>query len=211
MHVLLHSVPPTLQQATTNPCLHQRLSDTHKQVWDSLFWGHGSFLLGPGVHKVLLCPPRVYFPVQCKFWQLYDGLMVTSSKRAYAIPKSAVPRAPVPVADHCQPVSPQGTLCLSLCGVPGSWYMQDLFEPSAHLWPEHEFALLTILLGLLLCPWMWDISSQPFQRLLSYWGFSDFGCGVSPHGSSSKAQLPLLILDMGYLFTAAPAKCSHHS
>ena len=23
------------------------------------------------VHKVLLCPPRVYFPVLCKFWQLY--------------------------------------------------------------------------------------------------------------------------------------------
>ena len=30
------------------------------------------------------------------------GLMVTSSKRTYAIP-----RAPVPAADHCQPVPPQ--------------------------------------------------------------------------------------------------------
>ena len=29
------------------------------------------------------------------------GLMVTSSKRAYAIPKSAALRAPVPAADHC--------------------------------------------------------------------------------------------------------------
>ena len=28
------------------------------------------------------------------------GLMVTSSKRAYAIPKSATPRDPVPAADH---------------------------------------------------------------------------------------------------------------
>ena len=36
--------------------------------------------------------------------------MATSSKSAYAIPKSVAPRAPVPVADHCQPVSPQGTL-----------------------------------------------------------------------------------------------------
>ena len=26
------------------------------------------------VHKVLLCPPRVYFPVLCKFWQLYGGV-----------------------------------------------------------------------------------------------------------------------------------------
>ena len=29
------------------------------------------------------------------------GLVVTSSKRAYAIPKSAAPRAPAPVAVHC--------------------------------------------------------------------------------------------------------------
>ena len=29
------------------------------------------------------------------------GLMVTSSKRAYAIPKFVAPRAPVPVAIHC--------------------------------------------------------------------------------------------------------------
>ena len=30
----------------------------------------GSLLLspGPGAHKVFLCPPRVCFPVLCKFW-----------------------------------------------------------------------------------------------------------------------------------------------
>ena len=32
-HALPHSVPPTLQQATTDPRLHQRLLDTHRQVW----------------------------------------------------------------------------------------------------------------------------------------------------------------------------------
>ena len=62
MHTLLHSVPLTLQQATANPHLCQRLLDTHRQVWLSLLWGHCSFLLGPGAHKVLLCPPRVCFP-----------------------------------------------------------------------------------------------------------------------------------------------------
>ena len=36
MYVLLHSVPPTLQQATTDPHLHQRLLDTPRQVWVSL-------------------------------------------------------------------------------------------------------------------------------------------------------------------------------
>ena len=52
------------------------------------------------VHKVLFCPPRVYFAGLCKYWQLYGGVMATSSKRAYAIPKSAAPRASVPAADH---------------------------------------------------------------------------------------------------------------
>ena len=31
------------------------------------------------------------------------GLMATSSKRAYAIPRSAAPRAPAPEAGHCGP------------------------------------------------------------------------------------------------------------
>ena len=63
-----------------------RDSWTHRQVWDSLSWGHCSFLLGHGVYKFLLCPPRVYFPVCCKFWQFYGGLIVTSSKRLLPFP-----------------------------------------------------------------------------------------------------------------------------
>ena len=66
----LHSVSPTLQQATTNPHLHWRLLDTPRQVWVSLLWGHCSFLLGPGAHKILFCPSRFYFLVLCTFWQL---------------------------------------------------------------------------------------------------------------------------------------------
>ena len=38
------------------------------------------------------------------------GLMVTSSKRAYAIPRSTAPRSPAPAAVHCRPVPPQETL-----------------------------------------------------------------------------------------------------
>ena len=52
----LHSLALTLKQATAVPCLFQRLLDTHGQVWVSLLWGHCSFLLGPGVHKVLFVP-----------------------------------------------------------------------------------------------------------------------------------------------------------
>ena len=99
---LLHSVPPTLQQATSIPRLHWRLLDTHGQVWLSLLWGHCSFLLDPGVHKILFVPSKSLFPQSC----VCSGgsmvrLMVTSSKRAYAIPWPAAPRAPAPEAGHC--------------------------------------------------------------------------------------------------------------
>ena len=63
-------MPPTLQQATTNPRLCQRLPDTHRQVSCGVTVPFSWVL----VHKVLLCPPRVYFPVLCKFWQLYSGV-----------------------------------------------------------------------------------------------------------------------------------------
>ena len=65
------------------------------QVWVSLLWGPCFFFLGPGVHKVLFVPSKSLFPQSC----VSSGgsvvrIMVTSSKRAYAIPRSAVPRAP---------------------------------------------------------------------------------------------------------------------
>ena len=74
MHVLLHSVPPTLQQATTDPRLLWRPLDIHRQVWVSLLRGHYSFLWGVVHTKFCLCPPRVCFPVLCKVWQLYGGV-----------------------------------------------------------------------------------------------------------------------------------------
>ena len=42
------------------------------------------------------------------------------------------------------------------------------------------------------------------QHLWSYLGFSYLGRGVSLHSCSSKAQLLFLVLDEGYLLTAAP-------
>ena len=94
--------------------------------------------------------------------------------------------------------------CLSLCGVPGSWCTWICLSPLSisgryGFDSKHYFAPPTFLLGLFLCPWMWGISSQPLQRLPSYWGFTDLGRGVSPHSWSSEARLPLLTFDMGYL------------
>ena len=51
MHAGLHSVPPTMQQATADPRLRRRLLDSHGQVWVSLLRGHCFFLLVPGLHK----------------------------------------------------------------------------------------------------------------------------------------------------------------
>ena len=67
----------------------------------SVSWGHCSFLLGPGAQGSVCA-------LQESISQSWVGsgssmvvLMATSSKRAYAIPRSAAPRAPVPVAGHC--------------------------------------------------------------------------------------------------------------
>ena len=94
-------MPLTLQQATVNPPLYWRLLVTHGQVWVSPMWGHCPFLLGPGAHKVLFVPSKSLLPQSC----VSSGgsmmrLMAMSSKRAYAIPKSAAPKAPDPVAVH---------------------------------------------------------------------------------------------------------------
>ena len=84
--------------------------------------GHSHASLGQSlVGSLLLCPgsscaqgsvcalQESVSPVLWKFWCSMVGLMVTSSKRACAIPRPAAPRAPAPVAGHCWPVPPQGT------------------------------------------------------------------------------------------------------
>ena len=111
MHALLHSVPPTLQQVTANPSFSQSLLGTHVQDWVSLLWGHCSFLLGPGAHKVLFGTSKSLFPQSCvSSGDSIVGLMLTSSKRVHAIPRSTTPRAPAPAAVHCSPIILQETL-----------------------------------------------------------------------------------------------------
>ena len=116
-HALPHSVAPTLQQVAPDSHLHWRLLDTHRQVCVSLLWGHCSFLLDPMDKRFHLCPPEPVSPVLCRFWSSMLGLMVTSSKRAYATPRSVTPRAPAPVAGHCGYVPPQETFKHSKAGL----------------------------------------------------------------------------------------------
>ena len=144
------------------------------------------------VHKVLLCPPRVYFPVGCKFCQLYgrvngDLLQENLCHTQVCCTQSLCPcNGPPPT--HTSTGDAQTQFCLSLCGVPGSWCSQDLFEPSEHLWQE------------------WGLILNMYLPLLpSCWGFSfALGCGVSPHSHSSAYRLTgvSLTLDMGYHLSA---------
>ena len=63
IHALLHSVPVDPAAGhTVYPSLGWRLLDTQGQVWVSLLWGHCSFLLGFGIHKVLFVPSKSLFP-----------------------------------------------------------------------------------------------------------------------------------------------------
>ena len=97
--------------ATASPRLCQRLLDTHGQVWIGLLWGHCSFLLDPGGHKILFVASKSLFPQSCvSSGSSMVGWMVTSSKRAYAKPRSAAPRAPAPAVGHCWPMPLQETL-----------------------------------------------------------------------------------------------------
>ena len=69
------------------------------------------------------------------------GLMVTSSKRAYAMPKSAAPSCSRPLLTRTSTGHAHTQFCLSLCGVPGFWCEQHLFEPSERLWRERGLIL----------------------------------------------------------------------
>ena len=61
---------------------------------------------------VCVCvPSKNLFPQSCvSSGSSVVELMVTSSKRAYAIPRSAAPRAPTPATVHCWPLPPHETL-----------------------------------------------------------------------------------------------------
>ena len=65
----------------------------------------GSLLLSPGSqwkHKVLLVLSKSLFPLSCvSSGSSMVDLMATSSRRAYSIPRSTAPRAPVSGAGHC--------------------------------------------------------------------------------------------------------------
>ena len=92
------------------------------------------------VHNILLCPPRVYFPVWCMFWQLYDRVNGDLLRESLCHTQVCCTQSLCPCSrppPTCTSIGDAQTqFCLSLCGVSGSWCSQGLFEPSEHLWQE---------------------------------------------------------------------------
>ena len=127
--------------------------------------------------RFCLSPLRVYFPVLCKFWQLYGRVNRDLLKGAYAIAKSAAPRAPAPAKSTADPYLHrryQTQFCLSLVGVSGSWSQKVCLSPLSssggygvwfQVWlhPSYCLAGSYHVLPHLLCPWTLGISSKSLQ------------------------------------------------
>ena len=168
----------------------------------------GSLLLSPGswCAQGSVCALQESISQSCvSSGSSVVGLTVTSSQRAYAIPRSTAPKL-LPLqqstADpHLHRRHSNTVLSQSLWN-PWALAHRLVWALLASLAgmgfdSKHQFTPPTVLLGLLLCPWLPGISSLSLQRLPSYWGFSDLGLGVSPQGQCSIAQPLLLTLDVG--------------
>ena len=111
------------------------------------------------MHKFLFVPSKSLFPQSCVSpGSSMMGLMVTFSKRVYAVPicctQSPCPCGS-PLLTRTSTGDTQTQLCLSLCGISASWCAQGLFEPTEHLWQ------------------VWDLILNEILPLLpSCWGFS---------------------------------------
>ena len=120
--------------ATLNAPNPHRPSPTHSSARDSwtLTGKSGSVSCGVTAHFswvlvhtwFCLCPPRVCPQSYVSSGGSMVGLMMTSSKRVYAIPRSAAPRAPAPCGRPLLTCTfagdTQTQFWLSLCGVSGT-------------------------------------------------------------------------------------------
>ena len=115
------------------------------------------------------CPPRVYLPVLCKFWQPSGGVNGDLLQEGLCHTQVCCTQSPrscgSPLLTCTTTGDAQTQFCLSLCAVPRSWCTQGLFEPSECFWWESAL-----------------IPNSNLPLLPSCWGFFfALGHGVSPH------------------------------
>ena len=104
------------------------------QVWVSLLWGHCSFLLGPGAHKVLFVPSKSLFPQSCVSSGGCGGVNGDLLQEGLCHTQVCCTQSPCPCGRPLLTCTSTGDtptqFWLGLCGVSGSWCTQGLFEPS---------------------------------------------------------------------------------
>ena len=80
-----------------------------------------------------LCPPRLYFPVLCKFWQLCGGVNGDLLQEGLCHTQVCCTQSPCPCGSPLLTCTSTGDaqtqFCLTLCGVPGSWCAQNCLSP----------------------------------------------------------------------------------
>ena len=200
MHALIHSVPPTLQQATADSwTLTGKSGSVSCAVTAPFSWVlvHTSFCL---------YLPRVCFPVLCKFWWLHGGVNGNLLQEGLCHTQVYCMQNPCSCSSalltHTSSGDTQIQFCLSLCGVSGTWCAQGMFEPSECLWWVRGLVLNVISC---LLPSCWGFSfalghvvfpqscsstvQPPCWYLPSCWGFSAIERGLSPYSRSSAMQL----------------------
>ena len=158
---LLLPVSLSSQWDTATPCLCRRPSNTSRQVWFSLPWGHCSLVWVLTHTPPCVCPPRVeslFPPVLSKFCnQIPLAFKVWLSRNS---------------SSHCR--TPRlGSLTwgseppfqwVDFCVISVLWFVS---HPSSNygIWFYCDCAPPTISLWLLLCLWMWGIFFGEFQCL----------------------------------------------
>ena len=121
--------------------------------------GHCSFILGPGTQGSV-CALQESISQPCiSSGSSKLGLMVTSSQEGLCHTQVCCTQSPCPCGSPLLTRNSTGDgqtqFCLSLCGIPGSWCIQGLFEAPEHLW------------------WEWGLIVNMNSPLLpSCWGFS---------------------------------------
>ena len=133
----------------------------------------GSLLLSPGswcAQNFVCALQEPVSLVLCKFWQLYGGVNGDLLQEGLCHTQVCGTQSLCPCGRQLLSRTSTGDaqiqFCLSLCGVPGAWCAQDLFEPSELLWQVRGLFLNVI----------WPL-------IPSSWGFSfALGCGVSLFG-----------------------------
>ena len=125
MHVLLHSVPSTLQRATTPAKDSWTLLGKSGSVSCEVTAPSSWFLEHT---RFCLYPRRVYLPVLCELWQLYVGFHGDLLQEGLCHAQVSCTQSPgpcgSPLLTRTSTGDTQTQFWLSLCGVSGSWCAQ---------------------------------------------------------------------------------------